>query len=231
MRLLDDGYDIDLNGTLPVLWERKAASVLGPDPHVLYCTAQPKANCHDTSYPTQDTYYSLFLGTTCVQCLYTVVYRSSQVDRIYISITMGKVDGCRLWSPRLTGGRVYPDYPYPPRELINVSTTRSTSSLIVQEHRLSIAPQIVEAIPPPNKVTKSWIGILSLFKLLSYDMSIRTCTINSWLKPQFTSHAYTIVKNKYGYSSILYVVSTFCLLLFCASTWGAEFVCVVKNVR
>ena len=37
--------------------------------------------------------------------------------------------------------------------------------LIVQEHRLSIAPQIVEAIPQPNKVTKLWIGILSLFKL------------------------------------------------------------------
>ena len=46
----------------------------------------------------------------------------------FISITMGKVDGCRLWSPRLTGGRVYPDYPCPHREFINVrvSTRRST---------------------------------------------------------------------------------------------------------
>ena len=65
---------------------------------------------------------------------------------LILSITMGKVDGCRLWSTRLTGGSVYP------------------RSLIVQEHRLSIAPLIVEAIPPPNKATKSWIGILSLFK-------------------------------------------------------------------
>ena len=31
-------------------------------------------------------------------------------------------------------------------------------SLSVQEHRLSIAPQIGEAIPAPNKVTKSWKG-------------------------------------------------------------------------
>ena len=104
----------------------KTTCVWGPDPHVMYSTAQPKANCDDTSHPTHHTYCSLLLGTTCVQCLYTVVYKSNQVDRIYISITMGKVDGCRLWSPRLTGGRVYPDYPCPHRELINVSTRRST---------------------------------------------------------------------------------------------------------
>ena len=84
----------------------KTASVSGPDPHVLYSTAQPKANCDDTSHPTHYAYCSLLLGTTCVQCLYTVVYKSSQVDRVYISITTGKVDGCRLWSPRLTGGRL-----------------------------------------------------------------------------------------------------------------------------
>ena len=108
--------------------EEKTASVWGPDPHVMYSTAQPKSNCDVTSHPTHHTYCSLLLGTTCVQCLYTVVYKSNQVDRIYISITMGKVDGCRLWSPRLTGGRVYPDYPCPHRELINVhvSTRRST---------------------------------------------------------------------------------------------------------
>ena len=32
---------------------------------------------------------------------------------LILSITMGKVDGCRLWSTRLTGGSVYPDYPCP----------------------------------------------------------------------------------------------------------------------
>ena len=32
---------------------------------------------------------------------------------LILSITMGKVDGCRFWSTRLTGGRVYPDYPCP----------------------------------------------------------------------------------------------------------------------
>ena len=91
----------------------KTASVWGPDSHVMYSTAQPKANCDDTSHPTHHTYCSLLLGTTCVQCLYTVVYKSNQVDRIYISITMGKVDGCRLC-------RVHPDYPCPHRELINI---------------------------------------------------------------------------------------------------------------
>ena len=111
--LIDDGLDIDLNGT-PM--GEKTASVWGPDPHVMYSTAQPKANWDVYSHPTHHTYCSLLLGTTC---LYTVVYKSNQVD-FYISITMGKVNGCRLWSPRLTGGRVYPDYPCPHRELINV---------------------------------------------------------------------------------------------------------------
>ena len=72
---------------------------------------------------------------------------------LILSITMGKVDGCRLWSTRLTGGSVYPGYPCP----------HTHRTLIVQEHRLSIAPRIMEAIPPPNKATKSWIGF-SLFK-------------------------------------------------------------------
>ena len=100
----------------------KTASVCGPDPHVLYSTAQPKAKCDDTSHPSHHTYCPLFLCTTCVQCLYTVVYMSYQVDRIYIYLGWG----CRLWSPRLTEGRVYPDYPCPHRELINVSTRRSS---------------------------------------------------------------------------------------------------------
>ena len=34
---------------------------------------------------------------------------------LILPITMGKVDGCRLWSTRLTGSSasVYPDYPCP----------------------------------------------------------------------------------------------------------------------
>ena len=67
--------NIDLNGT-PM--REKTASVCGPDPHVMYSTVQPKANCDDTSH---HTYCSLLLGNTCVQCLYTVVYKSNQVDR------------------------------------------------------------------------------------------------------------------------------------------------------
>ena len=111
------------------LWERRQP-VSGAQTH-MSCTALLNVSLIvmiDTSHPTHHTYCSLLLGTTCVQCLYTVVYKSNQVDRIYISITMGKVDGCRLWSPRLTGGRVYPDYPCPHREFINVrvSTRRST---------------------------------------------------------------------------------------------------------
>ena len=46
----------------PVLWERIQPVTLGPDPHVLYSTAQPKANCDDTSHPTHHTYCSLLLG-------------------------------------------------------------------------------------------------------------------------------------------------------------------------
>ena len=82
--------------------EEKTASVWGPDPHVMYSTAQPKSNCDDTSHPTHHTYCSLLLGTTCVQCLYTVVYKSNKVDRIYISITMGKVDGFPLGQQNLS---------------------------------------------------------------------------------------------------------------------------------
>ena len=103
------------------MYGREDSQCLGP--RLTYSTAQPKANSDDTSHPTHHTYCSLLLGTTCVQCLYTVVYKSNQVDRIYISITMGTVDGCRLWSPRLTGGRVHPDYTCPHRELIIVSTS------------------------------------------------------------------------------------------------------------
>ena len=154
----------------------KTASVWGPDPHVLYSTAQPKANCDDTSHPTHHTYCPLLLGTTCVQCLYTVVYRSSQVDRIYISITMGKVDGCRLWSPRLTGGRVYPYYQCSHRELINVSTIRSTCPSLLFKSTPDCGSN--STAKQSNKL-KSWIDILFLFNL-SYDMSIRTCTINSY---------------------------------------------------
>ena len=36
---------------------------------------------------------------------------------LILSITMGKVDGCRLWSTRLTGGSVYPDYPAMPTHI------------------------------------------------------------------------------------------------------------------
>ena len=32
---------------------------------------------------------------------------------LILSTTMGKVDGCRLWFTRLTGGSVYLDYPCP----------------------------------------------------------------------------------------------------------------------
>ena len=43
--------------------------------------------------------------------------------------------------------------------------------------------------------------------------------------PMLGTFPCAIAKKKYGYSSILlvYVVSTFCLLLFCTSNWGAEF--------
>ena len=68
---------------------------------------------------------------------------------LILSITMRKVDGCRLWSTRLPGGRVYPDYPCPHRELTNPQQGPHPS-LIVQEHRLSIAPRIVEAIRTPK---------------------------------------------------------------------------------
>ena len=128
------------------LWERRQP-VSGAQTH-MSCTAllnltlivMIRAIPHTT-------YCSLLLGTTC---LYTVVYKSNQVDRIYISITMGKVNGCRLWSPSLlTGGRVYPDYPCP--HMCKYLQEGLHPSLIVQEHRLSIAPRIVEAIPPPNK--------------------------------------------------------------------------------
>ena len=163
----------------------------------------------------------------------TLVYKSNKVDRIYISITMGKVDGCRLWSPRLTGGRVYPDYPCPHRERINVhvSTRRSTPfsycsrtqaidplhpGLWKQFHRQTKEKDIL-GLSLNYRMTRPYAHVLYI-KLLR-------------LKPQYTSHAYTIAKKKYGYSSILYAVSTFCLLLFCASTWAAEFVCVVEKVR
>ena len=143
---------------------------------------------------------------------------------------MGKVDGCRLWCPRLTGGRVYPDYPCPHRELINVSTRRSTP------HSYCSRAQAIHCTPDceSNSTAKQSNKIVDIYLYINMTRPyqyVHVLLILPRLKPQYTLHAYTITKKKYGYSSMLYVVSTFCLLLFCASNWGAEFVCVVEKVR
>ena len=66
---------------------------------------------------------------------------------------MGKVDGCRLWSTWLTGGRVYPDYPCPHRELINVSTTRSTPLSYCSRQAIHCTPDC-GSNSTPNKAKK-----------------------------------------------------------------------------
>ena len=89
---------------------------------------------------------------------------------------MGKVDGCRGGGGG-GGVKVFPDYPCPHRELINVYTYPQQGShpLLLFKSTGYPSARIMEAIPPPKKL---WIGILPLFKL-SYDMSIRTCSYQS----------------------------------------------------
>ena len=82
----------------------------------------------------------------------------------------------------------------------------------------------------PNSTTKQTNKIVDRYSTPLNTISTCTTVINTAQTTVYFTRA-TIAKKKYGYSSILYVVSTFHLLLLCASTWGVEFVYVVQKLR